>query len=99
MHHPKLFSMSVWYGIWNGQLISPVFYEGILIVVKYIDITLNIIVTDILEKMPLSLVKNTHFQQYCTKILYKFLEGRFLEKELEFLLFMRSCFLMLKISY
>ena len=56
--------MSVWRGNWNGQLISSVFYEEILIASKSIDITLSSIVEDILGTTPpLPLVNSMYFQQ------------------------------------
>lgn len=63
IHHQRKFSVSVWCGIWNGKLIGPVFYEGTLTAIKYLQLILNGIVTDTLETTPLSLVKKMYFQQ------------------------------------
>ena len=55
--------MSVRCGIWNGQLTGPVFYERTLTTMKYIELTLNGLVTAILKMTLLSLVKGKHFQE------------------------------------
>lgn len=62
IHHQRKFSVSVWCGIWNGQLIGPVFYDGTLTGTKYLQLILNGVVTDILETTPLSFVRSMYFQ-------------------------------------
>ena len=55
--------MSVECGIRSVQLIGPMFFEGTLIVTKYIVFILNDIVTGIFNTTLLSLVKSIYFQQ------------------------------------
>ena len=63
MHLQNKFPVSMWCGIWNGQLIGPVFYEETLTATKYIENILNGIETVVLETSPLSFAKSLHFQQ------------------------------------
>jgi len=60
--HQDNWRINVWCGLYNQQLIGPVFYGGTLTGERY-DILLNTTINDFVEALPLAQLRNVWFQQ------------------------------------
>ena len=71
IHHQRKFSASVWCGILNEKLIGPIFYDGTLTCFKCVQLIYYCKVTDLMETMPLSFLKNIYYQHNGHKCHYR----------------------------
>lgn len=61
--HQVYWNFSAWCGIIHDRVVGPVFYEGALTGVRYLDLIINGIVTEFLDDLPLNQYDAAYYQQ------------------------------------
>lgn len=62
IQNQKRFSVNVWCGIWNTQIIGPIMYSNSLTGERYHDMILSGGIEDFLDNLPLAIHQNIWFQ-------------------------------------